>query len=385
MKKRLKEVYCEKCNKTFIVEENIYFCTVCASPLIDMGKIIEQKISKQKDIKKLEDVKEQTSLHIVRKRKIIALCLSTIVLLSVLFTSIFVIVPSVKYNNAIEFMNNKEYAKALEIWESFNREYKDSEEKRIETEELYFETKYNEAISYMNEKDYIRAIEIWETFSKEYKDSSEKKMEAEAAAKIQLISEAEVGDIVVLGEYEQDNNTDNGKEEIEWLVLAKEEDKALLISKYILDNTPLNEYKAKVTWETCTARKFLNNGFYKAAFNNKIRDFIITTTVEPANNTKYEISGGNQTEDKVFLLSIEEARLYFDINAERISRATKYAAAKGTYNNGDAGCWWWLRAPYKSYESFLCVSYYGDVGDTHSGVNDNKCGVRPAMWVSINN
>ena len=323
-----------------------------------------------------------------RKKLKIGFVLSLIVLflLSVLFASIFVIVPSVKYNNAIEYMNNGEYAKALEIWESFNREYKDSEEKRIETEQLYFEVKYNEAIAYMDEKDYISAIEIWDTFSKEYKDSNEKKMEAEASYKIQLISEAEVGEVVILGEYEQDNDIDNGKEEIEWLVLAKEEDKALLISKYVLDNTPFNEYEVRITWETCTARKFLNNSFYKTAFNDSIKEFILTTTVKPADNIKYGFSGGNQTEDKLFLLSLEEARLYFDINAERISRATKYAAAKGSYNNGDAGCWWWLRTPCDDNESALCVYYHGEVDeDTDSGVHDTHCGVRPAMWVSINN
>ena len=324
-----------------------------------------------------------------RKKLKIGFVLSLIVLflLSVLFASIFVIVPSVKYNNAIEYMNNGEYAKALEIWESFNREYKDSEEKRIETEQLYFEVKYNEAIAYMDEKDYISAIEIWDTFSKEYKDSNEKKMEAEAYYKIQLISEAEVGEVVILGEYEQDNDIDNGKEEIEWLVLAKEEDKALLISKYVLDNTPFNEYEVRITWETCTARKFLNNSFYKNAFNNKTRDFILTTTVEPADNAKYGFSGGNQTSDKLFLLSLEEARLYFDVNEERVARATKYAAAKGTYNNGDAGCWWWLRTPSSGTgSSAVCVYYHGEVDyDKGSGVHDDKCGVRPAMWVSINN
>ena len=42
-------------------------------------------------------------------------------------------------------------------------------------------------------------------------------------------------DSVVLGSYEQDGDTTNGKEGIEWLVLKKENNKALLFSKYILD------------------------------------------------------------------------------------------------------------------------------------------------------
>ena len=35
-----------------------------------------------------------------------------------------------------------------------------------------------------------------------------------------------VGDTIFFGEYEQDNNLSNGKEEIEWIVLAKENNKA---------------------------------------------------------------------------------------------------------------------------------------------------------------
>ncbi len=48
-------------------------------------------------------------------------------------------------------------------------------------------------------------------------------------------SVVEVGDVIYFGSYEQDNNLSNGKEEIEWIVLAKENRKALLISKYALD------------------------------------------------------------------------------------------------------------------------------------------------------
>lgn len=47
--------------------------------------------------------------------------------------------------------------------------------------------------------------------------------------------EANVGEYVTFGHYEQDNDESNGKEDIEWLVLEKEDDKVLVISKYVLN------------------------------------------------------------------------------------------------------------------------------------------------------
>ena len=332
MKKILKEVYCKNCDITLEVAEDVCFCPECAYPLVETGKKIETGRKKKKE-------KQPLSPLAKRKIKTVSICLSLIVIIIGLFNGIYVVAPSIKYDNAIEYMNNKEYGKALEIWESLDIGYKDCAEKKEETETLYH---------------------------------------------LQQLSFAEVGDIVLLGEYEQDNETDNGKEDIEWLVLAREENKLLLISKYILDNTPYNDERVDVTWETCTARKFLNNGFYRIAFNEKIRESILTTSVKPAHNTKYEVSGGNQTEDKVFLLSLEEVKLYFDNEESRKASATRYAISKGTYSPD--GCWWWLRNPFNDNDEALCVYYHGKANeDTCCPVHDDKCGVRPAMWVSINN
>ena len=78
-----------------------------------------------------------------------------------------------------------------------------------------------------------------------------------------------VGDIIKFGHYEQDGNTSNGKEEIEWQVLKVESDRVLMVSKYCLDCKKYNETYTDVTWETCTLRKWLNNDFKKAAFSTE--------------------------------------------------------------------------------------------------------------------
>lgn len=76
-----------------------------------------------------------------------------------------------------------------------------------------------------------------------------------------FFEKANVGDIVTFGTYEQDNNTYNGNEEIERIVLAKEDDKALVISRYILDLHQYNPESVDITWEECGLRKWLSEPF----------------------------------------------------------------------------------------------------------------------------
>ncbi len=95
-------------------------------------------------------------------------------------------------------------------------------------------SKYNAAVSLLNDGKIIDAYESLIALNG-YKDSAEKASEIFGQYKIEKLKIAEVGDIVYFGAYEQDNNTSNGKEDVEWIVLAKENEKALVISKYALD------------------------------------------------------------------------------------------------------------------------------------------------------
>lgn len=77
--------------------------------------------------------------------------------------------------------------------------------------------------------------------------------EATTAPVLQL-NDYSVGNTVVLGQYEQDNNTSNGTEPIEWDVLAVENGKALLLSKHMLERKLYHDSLEEVTWETCSLR-----------------------------------------------------------------------------------------------------------------------------------
>ena len=194
-----------------------------------------------------------------------------------------------------------------------------------------------------------------------------------------------VGGYVTFGRYEQDNNTGNGKEPIEWLVLEEKGNKALLISRYALDCKPYNTNGTGVTWETCSLRKWLNETFLTEAFTTRERAVIVMTTADNSASQGYggyKTSGGGNTQDRVFLLSYAEAWMYFRTDRERQCQPTKYAETQGAYKNGSSGnCWWWLRSPGSSLWSSCSVHDDGTRGD-HS-VNFVIDAIRPALWVEI--
>lgn len=196
----------------------------------------------------------------------------------------------------------------------------------------------------------------------------------------------DVGDTFALGSYEQDNNTSNGKEKIEWIVLAKENRKALVVSKYALVCQQYNTSSTDVTWENCSLREWMNGMFLDAAFSEKDQEQIISTNVSAGENPNYGTNPGNATTDKVFLLSINEVEKYFDGDETRKCVPTAYAKEQGAYTeaaSGSASCWWWLRSPGSHQFNAALVNsdgsilYYG-----RSALSDSDC-VRPAMWVGM--
>lgn len=197
------------------------------------------------------------------------------------------------------------------------------------------------------------------------------------------ISNVKVGDYIKFGKYEQDNNTSNGKEAIEWLVLDVQGDKALVISKYALDAQPYNKTDENITWEKCTLRSWLNNDFYNSAFTSSEKNKIRTTTVVAEDNLVYGTEAGNNTQDKIFLLSISESNKYFSSNKERMCKPTAYAKYRGPWTNSNGNCWWWLRSPGYFQDDAADVDIDGVVREFGYFVHESGGAVRPAMWISI--
>ena len=195
----------------------------------------------------------------------------------------------------------------------------------------------------------------------------------------------QVGDTVTFGHYEQDNQLSNDAEEIEWIVLEIQNGKGLLLSKYLLDVKSYNTYQGVVTWETCTLRSWLNKEFLNSAFTAEEQTAILTSTVDNSKNqgySGYSTDGGNNTQDKVFLLSYAEAWRYFTSDSARATKPTDYAVAQGAYQSiSNGNCWWWLRSPGSNQN---VAAYVGTDGSRDSSyVSDGSNAIRPAFWLNL--
>ena len=240
--------------------------------------------------------------------------------------------------------------------------------------------KYNDAIALMNAGNVVEAYEALVELDG-YKDSTDKANAIYDQYKVEKLKVAKAGDYVFFGAYEQDNNTANGKEDIEWLVLEVKDGKALVISKYALDCKRYNTNYTDITWEACTLRRWLNNNFINAAFSAEEKAIIPTVTVSADKNPGYSTNPGNATQDQVFLLSITEANKYFSSDSARRGKPTDFAVANGA---ASGNCWWWLRSP--GYDQFYAagVNRSGAVGKNGTGVDHYDGAVRPALWIDLN-
>jgi len=200
-----------------------------------------------------------------------------------------------------------------------------------------------------------------------------------------------VGEIVKFGNYS-------------WRVLEVRDGKALLLTDKIVDSSIYDlEPAGGVTWETSFLRNYLN-GVYLQNFTEEEQAQIAETTISNPDNLWYGTPGGDDTRDKLFLLSLEEADRYFGnsgdyLNERRISWNSKGKAVendKGSYFSnvydkkraaliGNVGTWWWLRSPGETSGSAATVNLGGSVGVSGRDVDASHPemgGVRIALWLN---
>ena len=204
------------------------------------------------------------------------------------------------------------------------------------------------------------------------------------------------GSYVFLGHYPQTKaGTDSTA--IEWLVLEVRDGKALLISRYALEAQPYNVANVDVTWADCSLRSWLNGAFYNKAFTDDEQACILTTDVDNSFSQGYSGfagDGGENTQDKIFLLSYAEASQYFGVirngnnNYDARVVPTSHAIAAGSdtskrnrTTDGTPAGWWWLRSPGNDQSHAM---YVGSDGTPYcNDVLSRNGSVRPVMWISI--
>ena len=301
-----------------------------------------------------------------------------------------------RYQAAQALLDAGSYTEAIAAFFALG-DYKDSGNKITECEAAIIENRYQAALALLDAGRYTDAIAAFEALSG-YKDSAEKIAIAQLRIKVNAIRSAQVGDCVILGSYEQDNNNENGKEDIEWLVLDIRDGKALVLSKYALDLQPLNVEYADITWETCTLRQWLNEDFLNKAFADAEKAMIPTATVPAHRHPDLpRADPGNPTQDQIFVLSFVEVLEYIPSDDILRCAPTEYLKTKMQDSDYDdvLGCSWWLRTPCSETtylgSAVIPLATGGFMRPIMNGMLsprmgigfDNDLAVRPAMWIDM--
>lgn len=205
---------------------------------------------------------------------------------------------------------------------------------------------------------------------------------------------------------------------IKWRVLNRDGNDAFILANVVLDKQKYNTNYKYVTWETSSMRSWLNGygasvnepktdyskkNFINSAFTSTERNVIKTTSVVNDDNINYRTAGGNNTLDKVFLLSESEVyntdaaagygfgKKYSTYDEARRSRCSTYAYAMGTlryhvtdpeHTKYNGNIWLALRSPGNKSEAVAGVDYFGGVD--RFGCNVDSSGVvRPALHLNL--
>lgn len=194
-----------------------------------------------------------------------------------------------------------------------------------------------------------------------------------------------IGDVFQFGFYEQDGNTKNGTEPIQWRVLDSEQGKILVISVKAIECKQFHSKDKTVTWENSDLRQWLNNDFYQTAFSESERKSILLSNVSSESNPENNIDPGANTTDYIYIPSISEMQQYFKSNSDRKCVASKYAISRGAYAPKDQNycTWWLLRNPGEAGDKVANVNTDGRIDYVGSRVESVNGAVRFMMWLEL--
>ncbi|MBR4234814.1 MAG: hypothetical protein IKR85_01980 [Clostridia bacterium] len=180
-----------------------------------------------------------------------------------------------------------------------------------------------------------------------------------------------VGDTVAFGVYEQDNNTENGSEPIEWKVIAVDDDRAMLYSVYALDSRPYHSERTNVLWYNSQLRTWLNTTFIETAFNAAQQKLLSEQNM---------FTNGWVSVDKAYILSLDESQYYLPDRASFATAVTEYAKAVGI---SSGGAWRWLRSQPESNwnRAYDCNIDGGSRGTGNYNYVELDRLINPVIWV----
>jgi len=199
-----------------------------------------------------------------------------------------------------------------------------------------------------------------------------------------------------------------------WRVLVVQGFRAFIVSERIVEKRAYHSFYTEISWEKSSIREYLNNSYINNAFTPKERKRITYSKNITRNNTWYSTHSGNDTYDKIVLLTINDVVKYFgdsgDLRAHKAwsvdgeqslfddgnMTAIAYTESEEGYllhdqydtariaidTYGSAG-WWWTRTPGFNTYSVAIIDREGTIRMSGHVAIDSKGGMRPAMWVKL--
>lgn len=195
-------------------------------------------------------------------------------------------------------------------------------------------------------------------------------------------------------------------EPIRWRILSDENDDLLLLTDIGLDCQKYHTLATMITWEDSDIRSWLNgyNGsknkeredflnrrnFIDTAFSEEEKNDLMTSDISNNQhpNPYYHTEGGNDTRDKIFLLSFEEVtniKYGFDNGysngfAGRKLKVSDYGKAMGSVEFGTTS--WWLRSPGGDTGYAALIDVEGNISEmgTYTYSNETVC---PVIRISV--
>ena len=223
------------------------------------------------------------------------------------------------------------------------------------------------------------------------------------ARRTQLISDMKQVSSIDMDEYTDDSIFAIGElvkfGDYIWRVLDAQEGKYLLITEHIVDDIVYQSDGTHVTWDNCTLRTYLNGSFYQSTFTDDERKIIVNSIIINNSNPWKDTRKGIDTNDNVFLLSIEEVVRYFgdsgllsnpptilpgQISGVLSDQFNSERRAQVVSETGNKFHYWWLRCPGWNFADTASVSNKGEIivsGILSGPGNEGWAGVRPAVWI----
>lgn len=196
------------------------------------------------------------------------------------------------------------------------------------------------------------------------------------------IENAKPGYLINFGSYEQDGDFANGAEPIEWIVLARQDNRLFVISRYGLELKPYNDSFSAMSWGECSLRQWLNSGFCDTAFSKEEMAMVQLTKVE---------TDGNVSEDKIYIISDKEFEYYLPFGEARLCIPTAYAEkqandimfCKFEMSGSKRVGAWWLRTPGSHDGMVKFINTNGTVDWSEDAIDALYYLIRPVMVINL--